>query len=569
MVAPSLVDIADLLCKPGGQFEIETVDIRGTPTRTWKGAPRTLLDLLIAGRNAGGSRDLFRLDHERLTHEQHYAQVRALAKAFVDVFGVAEGDRVAIAMRNYPEWSVAFFAATAIGAIAVPLNAFWNGAELAFGVADSGASVLVADGERLERLAPHLDELASVQLIVTRSHDRKGAWPLPDSIAFSELVAGTATMPTVPVAPEDPATIFYTSGTTGWPKGVLGTHRNICSNPVTIMYTKVSQSMRDAQPLDARSRPPVVLLSVPLFHATGCHAMLLSAVYFGSTLVFMRKWEPHTCLDLIERHGITSIGGAPAMVWDLVNDIRLAEYELRTLTDVGAGGAATAPELLRRLETVLPERRLTTGYGLTESSSTVASIGGNDFDLRPDSVGVPAPVYDLRFMDPAGHDVQQGTPGEILIQGPGVVPGYWNRPEATAETFTDGWLHTGDIGRVDDDGFLYIVDRAKDIIIRGGENISSSEVEAALLEHPDVLEAAAFAVPHTTLGEEVGVAIRLRDDSVVTDLDLRMHAQSVLAAFKVPSHIWFAAEPFPRSASGKVLKRDVRAHFVDDTKPEE
>ena len=562
---PSHAEIAERLCAPGQFFEIEAVEVSGISTRVWRHAPRCLPDVLEQGSSNGGDRDFIRLDEERLTHAGHYAQVTALATRLRDELGVAKGDHVAIAMRNLPEWSVAFFAATMIGAVAVPLNAMWNGAELAFGIADSRASVLIADGERLERLAPHVAGFRHVKIIGTRLEDRKGPGGLPAGItSFAALTDGVrATRPEVDIAPDDHATIFYTSGTTGGPKGVLGTHRNICTNLISLMYGGAEQMLRaGTEPGSVASAPPVVLVPVPLFHATGCHSVLLAQAFFGGTLVFMRKWDPERALDLIEEHGVTLLPGVPSMVWDLVNSPTLQNRDLHTLTNLGAGGAASPGELVRRVGELLPGRTASAGYGLTETSSMTASNGGADYLLCPESVGVPIPVCHVRIVDGAGTDLPSGEPGEIWIKGPNVVPGYWHRPEETASTFTEGWLHSGDIGRIDEQGRLFIVDRAKDIIIRGGENISSLEVESALYQHPAVLEAAVFAAPHATLGEEVAAVLRLRPGHAVTPAELRDFLLGPLAPFKVPAHVWFTEGPMPRSPSGKLLKRELRRRFV-------
>jgi long-chain acyl-CoA synthetase len=568
-MARSHAEIRDELCAPGQLFEMVDVEIRGIPYRVWKNAPACLGDVLEQGKDTGGARDFIRLGDAHLTHADHYRQVTAFASRLVDEFGVVKGDRVAIAMRNYPEWSVAFFAATMVGAVAAPLNAFWNGSELAFGVTDADAKVLVADGERLERLAPHVRELGDVRLVGTRLDDRNGAAELPDGVvdfaAFTGLTEDAATdRPDVVVEPDDLATLFYTSGTQGRPKGVLGTHRNICTNLVNLLYVAARQRLRSgaAVPTMASAGAPVLLVPVPLFHATGCHSILVSQAYSGGTLVFMRKWDPEVALDLIEREGVTSVSGVPSMMWDLVNSPSLARRDLSRLTFLGGGGAASPPELLRRVDADLPQRGVSAGYGLTETSSVTSSISGEDYRRRPDSVGVPVPVCDVRIVADDGRDVAPGGVGEIWIRGPNVVPGYWRREEETAAAFTDGWLHSGDIGRVDDEGFLYIVDRAKDIIIRGGENIASMEVEAALYQHAAVAEASVFAYPHPTLGEEVAAVVRLWPGAAATDEELRNHVAERIASFKVPSHVWFVGEPFPRNAAGKVLKRELQGRFV-------
>ena len=563
------------LTAPGEFFEIEERDVGGIATRTWKNAPRSLREVLAQGAAAGGTRPFLVLGDERLTHAEHASRVATFARALVDDLGVQHGDRVVIAMRNYPEWSIAFFATTLIGAVAVPLNAWWTGEELAFGVRDSGARVLIADGERLVRLAPHLAELAATGLaavIGTRLDDRRGDGPLPDELSTIGLVEMATVidgppraLPDVEIDPEDEATIFYTSGTTGTPKGVLGTQRNICSNLTSLMYVGARGALRQPPPAvgagagaDAPRPQPVTLVPVPLFHATGCHSILVAHAYFGGTLVLMRKWDPQVALRLIERERVTGLSGVPSMMWELVQAPNAHDFDLSSLTTLGGGGAAAPPEIVRKAAAVLPGRAVSTGYGLTETSSLVTSISGADYAAHPDSVGVPVPVCGVRVIGDDGTDVPAGAPGELWISGPNVVKGYWRRPDETAATFVDGWLRSGDLGRIDDEGFVYILDRIKDIIIRGGENVAGAEVEAALFEHPDVLDVAAIGIPHDVLGEEVGVVVCLRPGAEADADALRAHVAARLAGFKVPTHVWIRVEPLPRNPAGKVMKRELR-----------
>jgi long-chain acyl-CoA synthetase len=484
----------------------------------------------------------------------------------VDELGIRKGDRVAIAMRNLPEWSIAFFAATMVGAIAVPFNAFWNGDELAFAMSDCEPTILFADGERLERLARHPGVLGNVVLVGTRLDDRKGTSELPTGIRdFNRLLKGSGApgRRAIEIGPDDLATIFYTSGMTAKPKGVLGTHRNICSNLMSLMFAGLRAREREgASPLGGSAGQSVMILSVPLFHATGCHSMLLSQAFFGGTLLFMRRWDPEVALDLMERERVTAFSGVPTMVWDIMNSESLDRRDLSSVKSFGGGGAAAPPEVVRRIYERFPGTSSATGYGLTETSSVTTSISGSDYVERPSSVGVPVPVCEVRVVDPVGSDTPTGVDGEIWIKGPNVVPGYWGRPDETAEAFTNGWLHSGDIGRVDHDGFLYIVDRVKDIIIRGGENISTIEVESVLFEHPAVLDAAVFATPHPSLGEEVGATVRLKQGRTVTVDELREHVATKLAAYKVPAHIWITDQALPRSGTGKTLKREIQATYA-------
>jgi long-chain acyl-CoA synthetase len=252
----------------------------------------------------------------------------------------------------------------------------------------------------------------------------------------------------------------------------------------------------------------------------------------------------------------------PTMVWDIMNSESLNRRDLSSVKSFGGGGAAAPPELVRRIHERFPSTGIATGYGLTETSSITTSISGSDYVERPDSVGVPVPVCEVRIVGPGGRDTPAGADGEIWIKGPNVVPGYWRRPEETGEAFTDAWLHSGDIGRIDQDGFLYILDRVKDVIIRGGENISTIEVESALFEHPAVLDAAVFATPHPTLGEAVGATVRLKPGMTVTVDELRDHVATKLAAYKVPTNVWITDQPFPRSGTGKTLKREIQAAYA-------
>jgi long-chain acyl-CoA synthetase len=308
----------------------------------------------------------------------------------------------------------------------------------------------------------------------------------------------------------------------------------------------------------------VYLLSVPFFHATGCHSVLVANLAAGNELVLMHKWDPARALELIEQERVTTFGGVPAMVWQAMEHPDFARRDLSSLRNVAYGGAPAAPELVRAIEERFPGRTPSNGYGLTETSSVTTMNAGVDYRRHPDSVGVPVPVCDIKVVDEDGTARPTGEVGELWIKGPNVVTGYWNKPTETAASFTEGWLHSGDLARIDPDGFVYIVDRAKDLVIRGGENISSVEVEAALFEHPAVTDAAVIGIPHAVLGEEVGAVVHTMSGTLVTEDELRGHVGARLAAFKVPARIWFADEPLPRNPAGKILKRDLRARLLGD-----
>ncbi|GGV38748.1 fatty acid--CoA ligase [Actinomadura cremea] len=563
----SIAEVRAAMTAPGQPFEMDEIDIRGVRTRVWKNAPPTLRDVLEASR-AHGDADFIVYEDDRLTFAGHYARAAAFARALVERYGVGKGDRVAIAMRNYPQWSVAFFGAAAAGAVAVPLNAWWSAAELEYGLRDSGAKVLVADAQRAERLAGALPDLGAAVLVARPG----GALP-PGAADFDAVVdaaladAGgpaAAVPPGVALDPEDDATIFYTSGTTGRPKGALGTHRNITGNPVGLAYGLASAGLRAGRALAELMAPQrrVTLLSVPLFHATGCHSVLVSSALQGGTVVLMYKWDAATALRLIERERVTGFGGVPTMAWQVLTSPDFDSYDTSSLTGVSYGGAPAAPALVDRIRERLPERVPGNGYGLTETSSVTTYNGGVNYLEHPDSVGPPVAVCDVRVVGPDGADLPAGEVGELLIKGPNVIKGYWNRPEETARAFVDGWFHSGDLARVDDDGFVYIVDRAKDMLIRGGENVYCAEVEAALYEHPRVADCAVIGVPHDVLGEEVGAVVVPRPGASLTAEDAREFLAGRIAAFKVPSHWWFRGEGLPRNPGGKILKTRLREELL-------
>ena len=554
---PSIAEVTSLLTQPGAMFEIEERDLHGIATKTWKNAPPSLRVVLEMSR-VHGDKPFLVYEDEHTSFEQHFRQCARLARVIVEDWGLRKGDRVAIAMRNFPEWSVAFWAATAAGAVVVPLNAWWTGEELEYGLSDSGARFLFCDADRAQRNAPHLGALGLERIVVAR-----GESALAQAIPFAALVAdaaGTATLPDVVLEPDDDVTIFYTSGTTGKPKGALGTHRNICGNLMSLAFAQARGALRSGAPFPPPADAPqnAQLISVPFFHATGCHSVLAANTAFGGKLVMMYKWDPERALELIERERISSFGGVPAMVWQVLETPSFGKRDLSCVRSIAYGGAPAAPELVRRIKEVFPSVAPGNGYGLTETSSVSTFNFGTDYERKPDSVGVPVPVCEVRIVGPDGRDVPVGDVGEIWIKGPNVVKGYWNKPAETAETFTAGWLHSGDLGRVDDEGFVYIVDRAKDMVIRGGENVYCVEVESVLYDHPDVIDAAVFGIPHKVLGEEVAAVVQVRSGAHVTEEDLRGHVAQHLAAFKVPVRIELRAEPLPRNPNGKLLKAKLK-----------
>ncbi|MAF61873.1 MULTISPECIES: class I adenylate-forming enzyme family protein [Pseudomonadota] len=561
--ALSLKQIEAMLCAPGQPFEMETVEVEGVPTRCWKNAPPSLAALAQIARSHGDKTFLV-YEGERVSYDAWFRATATLAQHLQSA-GIGKGDRVALAMRNLPEWPVAFFAIVSIGAIAVPLNAWWTGQELAYGLKDSGAKLLIADAERLDRIAPHLAELDALQaMLISRSQGElgHGAKALEDVIgappAYAELAP--AELPPVEIAPDDAATIFYTSGTTGNPKGALGSHRNMTTNIMTTAYAGVRSSLRRGEAPPA-PEPAVMLTVIPLFHVTACSAGMTGVMFAGSTLVFMHKWDATRALEIIEREKVTATGGVPTIAWQLIEHPERDKYDLSSLKSISYGGAPSAPELVRKIREVfgaLPGN----GWGMTETMATVTSHTAEDYLNRPDSCGPAVPVSDLKIMDADGQtELPVGQVGELWARGPQIVKGYWNKPEATAATFVDGWVRTGDLARLDEEGFCYIVDRAKDMIIRGGENIYSSEVENVLYDHPAVTDAALIGLPHRTLGEEPAAVVHLAPGAEASEAELQAWVRERLAAFKVPVRIVFCKETLPRNANGKILKKDLAGLF--------
>lgn len=559
----SMAQVQAALTAPGAPFEMASETIDGIDTRVWKNAPASLVQLIALSRTHG---DRLATIHEdqRVSYEAQYRAIATLA-AGLQAMGVGKGDRVALAMRNMPEWPVAFFAIVAIGAVCVPLNAWWSPQELAYGVNDSGARVLIVDRQRHDRIGDYGAMPALEAVLVARARV-----PLTGIARRIEDIigdcAGYATLPDVAlpevaIAPDDSATIFYTSGTTGRPKGALGTHRNLSTNILSSAYVSARSYLRRGE-MPPEPQPKVGLLVIPFFHVTACSASLMGALASGTTLVLMRKWDAGEALALIERERVQITGGVPTIAWQLLEHPDREKHDLSSLEVVQYGGAPSAPDLVKRIFEVfgaLPGN----GWGMTETMATVTQHVGEDYLARPTSCGAPVPVADLKIMAPDGSaELPVGEVGELWARGPMIVRGYWNDRQATAQTFVDGWVRTGDLARLDDEGFCTIVDRAKDIVIRGGENIYSIEVEDVLYAHPAVTDAALVGVPDRVLGEVPAAVVHLCPGCAASEGELQDFVRARLAGFKVPVAIRFSDTVLPRNANGKILKDELRAMFT-------
>lgn len=564
------VEVAKQFVANDPRFAVTTKEIRGATLKVFENTPQSLREYFEQARDHGDA-DFLVYEDERYSFADTLQRAATLAHTVTNDYGIKKGDRVAIAMRNYPEWIFSFIALTSMGIVTVPMNGWWTTEELDYGLEDCGARLIIADRERVERIQPLVDGL-DLKIITVRC----GGSDDPRIKRYEDLVEATGDkpMPGADVLPEDDATILYTSGSTGFPKGAVSTHRGAISALYSWFLMGTSTAMvalgdiEDPSALEGLPQyQPSTLMTIPLFHVTACHSIFMMSILSARKIVLMYKWDAEAALPLIEKERITGFSGVPTMSWELLQSPNVDKYDLSSLQDLSAGGAFRPPEHVKALKEKFPTKNPSAGYGLTETNALGCASGGENYILKPSSTGRPiAPVLELRLVDENDKEVPTGERGEILLKGPMNVRGYWNKPEATAEAFSkDGWFRTGDIAIQDEDGFIFIVDRAKDIVIRGGENISCLEVEAAIAEHHDVLEVAVFGVPDERLGEDVAAAITPKEGTSLTPDEIRKFLEDHLSKFKIPGHIFMRSEKLPRIASGKVNKPEIRKLSKDWT----
>ena len=543
---------------PGQIFELIDAEVFGIKTRVFKNAPAHL-GQVFAGARGHGEKTFLVYEGETYSFTQAMDQIDALSNLLVNTYGVKKGDRVAIAMRNYPEWVMSFAAIISVGAISVSMNSWWVEDEMDFALQDSGATVLICDQQRFDIASASCTKLG-VKVLVVRAEK-----PLPAGVdkwqdALAPHLKAALKCPVVDIKSDDDATILYTSGTTGRPKGAVSTHRAIISalmafssrNAVlTLSGTKLKE-------VTGPEVPTSFILIVPLFHVTGCVPVMMSCFIAGLKLAIMYKWDAEKALEMIEREQITNFVGVPTQSWDLVNSPAFDKYDTSSLRAVGGGGAPSPTSLVGKVNDKVKNGSPQLGYGMTETNAFGPGITGSDYLSHPTSTGRAVLPMRVEVRDENLKPVPTGQAGEIWFFGPMLIRGYWNRPDATAETIVDGWLRSGDVGRLDADGFVYVEDRVKDMILRAGENIYGAEVESAIYDHPAVHEAAVFGVPHERLGEEVGVAILPKAGEQLDPQDLWKFLEGKIAAFKVPAHVIVMNEPLPRNAAGKFLKRELQ-----------
>lgn len=556
----ALKDTIAEMTAPGQMFSITEVDIRGHTVKAWAMAPGSLRDVWMstAGRDTA---DYLVYRDERWTYTRAHDQVARIANWLV-ANGIRQHDHVAIAMRNYPEWMLAYWAIASIGAVSVGVNAWWVTDELKHGLKDSNTKLMICDAERLARFAEIRDEFPDVKVAAVRAAEVP-AWATP----WSEVLAAEPVVPDVTIDPDDDACIFYTSGTTGSPKGAQLTHRGCVNNILSVVFGTLSQASAQAR---AQGKTPPDLLggtgkkqmasiiATPLFHVTANNCVAQTATMAGGKLVHMHKWDAGEALRIIEEEKITVFSGVPTMSREIINHPDFATRDTSTLTSLNGGGAAVQPDLIGKIDTAGRGAQAGQGYGMTEVCGMISTSTGFFLSDKPTSAGLVLPIYDVKCIDKEGNTLPAGETGEICVRGAQVIKGYLNRPDATAETIVDGWLVTGDIGFVDADNFVYLVDRAKDMVLRGGENVYCSEVEMALYKFPNIAECSVFSVPDERLGEEVGAAIYPVPGTHPTAAEIREFCKTLLAAYKAPRYIWMLEDPLPRNASGKFVKRSLQ-----------
>jgi long-chain acyl-CoA synthetase len=570
MSTTTIAELTAQLTGPGGPFEVIVTDeVDGGPMKAYKDRFPHLRFVSEVFGAAHGDKEFVVHGRRRITYTDFLAEVNALS-AWLGSKGVAKGDRVAVLSQNNPQWCATFWASVDMGAVLVGLNGWWNTDEILYGLQHSGSRVLVADAKRFERVAEHLSEAPALEHVLLVDAD-PSEFPAPpegvqvhrfaDAVAEGRALPGGDGFPTTDIGEADPAVIFYTSGTTGRPKGAISTHGNMIANLQNTVFSLTLGAMSNPGAATVtEGGQPVSLLTSPLFHVSGCHSTLVVGFMGGMKLVIPEgKFDPEKVFGLIEAEGVKIWATVPTMIWRACEHPARHDFDLGSVVSVAFGGSPSADELQRRIRETFPNVKATSNaYGLTESSSAATILTAGSAPTKADSVGLPMPVVDIAIASPTGEHLGVGCTGEVLIRGPIIMAGYFDNPEATAETIVDGWLHTGDVGHLDEDGYLFITDRAKDMLIRGGENVYCVEIENRLVEHPAIADAAVVGVPHPELGEEVKAVIEVVDGEEVTDDEVRQWVRDALAEFKVPAHVERWPEKLPRNASGKLLKNVLR-----------
>ncbi|MDP5148238.1 class I adenylate-forming enzyme family protein [Shewanella sp. ULN5] len=552
------VEVSKLVRLTDSNFAVEKQEINGIVYPVFTNLPNNLSEMYNNVAQEHGDKEFLIYQSERYSFNDLNQKADDFAVALLTEYNIKKGDMVVIAMRNYPEWIVAFMAITKLGAIVVPLNAWWQLDEFEFGITHCNAKLVIADQKRLNLLNDFLSQ-KSIPVILARKEEESNNVSLLGDLL---LKYKNSVLFEIEIKPEDAATIFYTSGSTGEPKGAESNQRSILSalNTWTLLGTGAAFANGTAGKEPAFR--PCALMTVPLFHVTGCHVLFLLSFFTGRKTVMMHKWDAKEALTLIEQERVTYFNGVPTMSMEMMQHPLVSEFDTSSLTDISAGGAARPSEHVRKLYDTFPEGHASTGYGLTETNALGAVNHSGDYLGRPNSVGTATfPIVDIIIIDQYGNKLKTGEHGEIAIKSISNMVSYFKNEQATEQVFIDGYFRTGDLGYLDEDGFVFIVDRVKDIIIRGGENISCLEVEEAIYKCGLVQECSVFALPDERLGEIVGAAIYPKSGAKICINELQSFLSNHLASFKVPSKVFITENALPRLGSGKLNKKQMKIDF--------
>lgn len=550
------------LLSPGSPFELGEVSIQGESYPYFPKAPSNLIDLLSSARQQFGSKEFLVWESQRYTFESFFDHADRLAIGLQQL-SVGKGDRVAIAMRNRPEWLIAAWAVMKIGAILVPINSWGKRDEIVFGFKDAKPKIVFLDQARYDLIAKDLPSLGIAAILVEEASASK-----QDSQAhqYSDLLNFSGTFKPVDIAPDDFALLMYTSGTTSNPKGALSTHRSIVQALWNIQFNSALAAMLSPQKIQSfmtSGLNPTALVTVPFFHVSGLHAQFFFALLTGRKLLIAWKWDVNKIVDLIESEKITQLNGSPAMIQELLAHPKFSKIDRSSLFALGLGGGAASSKLLDDMQEVQKMGMLGIGYGATETNGTGSQASGDLYLAKPKSAGIVSPIAQIKCLSLSGDILPEGEPGEICIRSIANMARYWGNDEATSDAIVDAWYHSGDVGYVDEHGFLFVVDRIKEIINKGGEKISALEVEDCLYSHAAVFEAVVFSIPDEKYGEAVMACVAVKPNFTISEDELKTFLETKLANYKIPKIIEIRTSALPRSAAGKLLKREVREEYLN------
>lgn len=547
--------VNDGLTAPGGPFEL--LDVDNPARRHFAGTTSNVCAIGARARAKFGPQPFVELEGRVLTFEEVFAGADRLAAWLAREHGLGKGDRIGLAMRNLPEWFVAYFAAARLGAIATLLNSRGAPEELCRTARQVGCKLVFADEQRARAMRHQLEcPVVVVEEIA--------------SIAADESLPPLAADHPEPEA-DDPLIIIFTSGTTGRPKGATLTHRNICSVARDMemraeagLIQAAGQAGMEVEALRGAMPPPApTLLISPMFHISGIVGMLLS-LHVGSVNLLMRRWDAVKALDLIDARGVAGLSG-PSLVFSDLLALPDAPRRMRSLRSCAVAGQATPSRLAEELRESEAAIGVTSCWGQTECTGAATTGSGALFAAHPGTVGPAAPLVDIKVIDADGNEASPGEVGELLVRGPTLMRGYWEDASATADALRDGWLHTGDLGRIDGQGLVYIDDRAKDMVITGGQNVYCAEVERVLSMLPEQHEVALFGVPDDRLGERAIAAVTFREgaEGSLDEAAVKSHVRAHLADYKAPVEVRFDLGPFPRNDLGKINKAQLAQRYLE------